>query len=239
MSWRDAVVLAGRGMVRRSGRAVLTVMAVALATTLLTGLLTIARTGETRVLDEIAKGGPLAGIKVEPAVPGPGQLDTDEARKSVGRDIDEQARRRIASLPDVASVVPVVAAAIFVLPAVGGHGANAAAFGDTYVGVDLGQVRRLPVSLLAGALPAPGSRTEVAVTQGYLDRIGIIAGRAGDVVGDEIQLGAPRAFPGEASVRCPVDALDHRGRRRSGSRRRSGARLPRGSVCGTSLDCGR
>ena len=194
MSWRDAVVLAGRGMLRRSGRAVLTVIAVALATTLLTGLLTIARTGETRVLDEIAKGGPLAGIKVEAAQPVPGQLDSDTALSGEPHDIDERARRRIASLPGVASVVPVVVTPVFVLPGAAGRGATVAPFGETYVGVDLARVGKLPVSLLAGAFPTPGSRTEVAVTQGYLERVGVTRARAADVVGDELELGAPRVF---------------------------------------------
>jgi putative ABC transport system permease protein len=194
LSWGDAVVLAGRGMLRRSGRALLTVVAVALATTLLTGLLTIARTGETRVLDEIAKGGPLAGIKVEAAQPVPGQLDTDKALSGDQHDIDERARRRITSLPGVASVVPIVASRVIVVPGKAGWSATLAPFAETYVGIDLARVNRLPVSLLAGALPAPGSRTEVAVTQGYLERLGVGKKRAADVVGDELELGAPRAF---------------------------------------------
>ncbi|MBA2438219.1 MAG: hypothetical protein H0V52_07705, partial [Acidimicrobiia bacterium] len=56
MSWRDALALAGKGVQRRPGRAVLTVLAVALAAALLTALLTIAGTAETKVLDELAKG---------------------------------------------------------------------------------------------------------------------------------------------------------------------------------------
>ncbi|MBA3956543.1 MAG: hypothetical protein H0X58_07755, partial [Acidimicrobiia bacterium] len=77
MSWRDALALAGKGVQRRPGRAVLTVLAVALAAALLTALLTIAGTAETKVLDELAKGGPLAGIKVAAAEPDPGQIDQD------------------------------------------------------------------------------------------------------------------------------------------------------------------
>jgi len=194
LSWRDAIDLAGRGMLRGPGRAVLTVIAVTLATTLLTGLLTIARTGETRVLDEIAKGGPLAGIKVEAAQPAPGQVDSDTALSGEPHEIDERARRRITSLPGVASVVPIVVAPVFVVPPTTGRGATVPSFGETYVGVDLARVDKLPVSLLAGALPAPGSRTEVAVTQGYLERVGVTKAKAADVVGDEVELGAPRRF---------------------------------------------
>src|SRR5206468_2697643 len=62
VTWRDAAALAWKGLRRRPGRAALTVLAVALAASLLTALLTIAGTAETRVLSELSKGGPLAGI---------------------------------------------------------------------------------------------------------------------------------------------------------------------------------
>ena len=62
MTWRDAIVLAGRGVRRRFGRAVLTVLAVALAAALLTALVTIAGTARTRLLDEVSRGGPLSGV---------------------------------------------------------------------------------------------------------------------------------------------------------------------------------
>jgi hypothetical protein len=62
VSWRDALVLAVKGVRRRPGRAVLTVLAVLLATALLTALLTISTTARTRVLDQLSSGGPLSGI---------------------------------------------------------------------------------------------------------------------------------------------------------------------------------
>ena len=74
MKWRAAVALAAKGLRRRPGRAVLTVLAVALAASLLTALLTIAGSAETRVLNELSKGGPLAGIKVAAAQPDPAQI---------------------------------------------------------------------------------------------------------------------------------------------------------------------
>src|SRR5918997_1685233 len=80
MSWRDAAVLAMKNLRRRFGRSLLTVLAVALAATLLTALVTIAGTARTRVLKELAKGGPLAGIRVEAAEPDPAQIDNDNAR---------------------------------------------------------------------------------------------------------------------------------------------------------------
>src|SRR5439155_23601042 len=63
MTWGDAAALAARGLVRRIGRSVLTVLAVALATALLVGLLTIANTARTRILSQLSKGGPLASIR--------------------------------------------------------------------------------------------------------------------------------------------------------------------------------
>ena len=79
MSWRDAITLAVRGVRRRPGRAVLTVLAVLLATSLLTALLTISNTAQTRVLNQLSTGGPLASIKVAAAAPDPTQVDQDNA----------------------------------------------------------------------------------------------------------------------------------------------------------------
>src|SRR5437588_644157 len=144
MRWRDAVGLAARAVLRRPGRAILTVTAVALAAALLTALLAIAATGRTRVLNQLSSGGPLAGIKVSGA-PGP--------------------------------------------------------FNETMVGVDLTHAGRLPVTVLAGRLPDARSGVEVAVTEGYLKRLGLDKRRAAAVVGTEVVTGAPRAFPGPSGVR--------------------------------------
>ena len=57
MRWRDAAGLAAKSLRRRFGRSVLTVLAVALAATLLTALVTIAGTAQTKVLSELSKGG--------------------------------------------------------------------------------------------------------------------------------------------------------------------------------------
>src|SRR5688572_1409550 len=116
MTWRDAITLAAKGVLRRPGRAVLTVLAVALAATLLTALLTIASTARTRVLSELTKGGPLAGIKVAAAEPDPSQVDNDNAQPGPARDLDDEAVQRIASLPGVKSVVPLRSTRMLVLP---------------------------------------------------------------------------------------------------------------------------
>jgi cell division protein FtsX len=233
MSWRDAAALAVKNLRRRFGRSVLTVLAVALAATLLTALVTIAGTARTRVLRELSKGGPLAGIKVAAAAPDPSQIDNDNARPGAPRDLDDEARRRITGLPDVVSVVPVVASQMLVvapdpparadvladLPpattrvspaatpatagptsstptAPSGDGTRGAPepFNDSLVGTDLSRAEQLPITVVAGRLPAPGSLTEVAVTQGYLERIGLTRRQAQAVVGTELGLGAPRVF---------------------------------------------
>src|SRR5206468_9162696 len=65
MRWRDALGLALRAVSRRFGRASLTLLAVALATALLTALVVIAATAKTRVIGQLTKGGPLASIRVQ------------------------------------------------------------------------------------------------------------------------------------------------------------------------------
>ncbi len=188
MTWRDAAALAVHGVRRRLGRAGLTVGAVALAATLLTALLTIAGTARTRVLDELSEGGPLAGIKVAAAAARPDQVDEDDARPGARRDLDDDARRRIAALPGVRTVVPIVTAPVLVLPPAGEE-----FFFDTVVGADLRQAAQLPITLVAGRLPAPRSPVEVAVTEGYLKRLDVDLADAASVVGTELQVGSPRA----------------------------------------------
>jgi ABC-type antimicrobial peptide transport system permease subunit len=94
---------------------VLTVLAVALATTLLTALVTIAGTARTKVLAELSRGGPLAGINVSAAEPDLSQLDNDDARPGAPKDLDDSARRRITAIPGVRTVVPIVAAQMVVV----------------------------------------------------------------------------------------------------------------------------
>jgi ABC-type antimicrobial peptide transport system permease subunit len=198
------VALAAKSLRRRPGRSGLTVLAVGLAAALLTALLTIASTAQTRVLSELAKGGPLAGIRVAAAAPDPSQVDTDNARPGPPRDIDESARQRIAALADVATVLPVVTTPVFVIPpataARSGTTGSLQPFGETAVGVDLRRVRQLPITVLAGRLPDPGSFTEIAVTEGYLTRFGLKRQDAKLVLGSELELGAPKAVPNSDGV---------------------------------------
>ncbi len=202
MSWRDAIAFAAKGVRRRPGRAVLTVLAVALAAALLTALLTIAGTAETRVLDQLAKGGPLAGIKVAAAEPDPGQVDQDNAKPGDPRDLDDEALGRIAALPEVGKVLPVVTARMFVAaPAETPAGTPIDPFLENVVGVDLSSAASLPVTVLAGRLPLPGSLTEVAVTQGYLERLDLKRTDAATVLGSEIEMAPGRLYPQAQELR--------------------------------------
>jgi ABC-type antimicrobial peptide transport system permease subunit len=67
-------------------------------------------------------------------------------------------------------------------------------FPETIVGIDLERASLMPITILTGRLPVPHSLTEVAVTQGYLTRMGLTKPQAAAVVGTEVQFGAPRVF---------------------------------------------
>jgi hypothetical protein len=192
VTWADAVVLAWRSLGRRFGRAVLTFLAVAMAAALLTALVTIAGTGRTRVLAQLSKGGPLAGIKVAAAAPDPEGVDSDNPRAGAARPIDPATIVRIRNLHGVASVAPVLAVRQLVLPL----SSDVEEFFETMVGVDMRNTSRLPITLLAGRLPAPGSLTETAVTLGYLQRVHLAKDQAAAAVGTEVETAAPRDFPG-------------------------------------------
>lgn len=209
MSWRDVIVLAGRSIRRRAGRAVLTVVGIALAAALLSALLTIAGTARTRVLDQLANGGPLAAIQVAAAAPDPTQVDTDDAKPGPPRDLDEAAVQEIAALDAVRTVVPIRVARVVVVPPdplTLADGRTVAFTGsaqrdqipgarfESIVGVDLDRIGDIPVTLLAGRLPVAGSPVEVAVTPTWLARFGLGRTDADAMVGTELVVGAPRSF---------------------------------------------
>jgi len=189
VSWRDAISLAVKTVRRRPGRALLTVLAVTLAASLLTALLTISTTAETRVLDQLSSGGPLAGIKVAAAEPDPGQVDQDDAQPGAPKNLDDDARQRIADLPDVREVIPIVSTRMFVItPARNKDGRRIGPFQEDVVGVDLDRINQLPVTLTAGRMPVAGSTSEVAVTQGYLERLGLARLDAPQVLGTQLAM---------------------------------------------------
>jgi hypothetical protein len=203
MNWRDAGRLAWSGVGRRLGRSVLTIFSVALAAALLTALLAVAGTARTRVLAQLTRGGPLAGIRVDPAAPNFSELQSDDPTPGAPRAITTGAVARIAGLPEVASVLPVVSVPELVLPTAAGTSSAAndpdpRPFADELVGVSVRDPAVLPVSLVAGRLPAAGSLREVCVTEAYLSRLHIPTAQANRVVGTHIALAAPRVFPGLA-----------------------------------------
>lgn len=209
MSWRDVVALAVRGLRRRPGRAVLTVLAVGLASALLAALLTVSRTAEVRVLDQLADGGPLAGIQVAAAEPDPTQVDQDDADPGDPRDLDDNALERMAELPNVATAIPLQTARVAVIPpdplrlADGttvtvesdrdDDGPRGLLF-ETLVGADMGVADDLPISVLAGRLPQHGSQEEITVTSTWLERFGLERTDADRMLGVEIEVGSPRSF---------------------------------------------
>ena len=181
MTWRDALGLAMRGIRRRFGRATLTLLAVTLATSLLTALVVIATTAKTRVIGQLTRGGPLASIRV------------------TGSNLDQGALRQIQGLPSVKAVAPVAVARELVAAPVpptyrGDRDTTATSddFLDGVVGIDTAHPDRFPVSVLAGRLPAAASLTEVAVTQSYLERVGVPRDDPVPVLGTQLQLAAPR-----------------------------------------------
>jgi hypothetical protein len=207
---------------------VLTVLAVALAATLLTSLLIASGAARRRVLDQVTSGGPLTGIEVSPAAASPGALDSDQGEPGAPRPITEAARRNIAKLPHVRSVVPVIATPVEVVPPLQPVNAAAASsttaatsangrrssqnflpgnaaqsFPETLIGADLAHAGDLPVTVLAGRLPKAGALDEVAVTVGYLRRFGLDRPQAKEVLGTELVLGAPRLFAsvGQGQIR--------------------------------------
>ncbi|HEV3498057.1 MAG TPA: ABC transporter permease [Actinomycetes bacterium] len=231
MKWRDAAGMAATSIRRRFGRSVLTVAAVALAATLLTALVTIAGTARTKVLSELSKGGPLSGINVAAAEVDPSQVDTDDPRPGPPKDLDDAIRSKITALPNVRTVLPIVAAPVNVvvpeppanaevlsrLPPLPSTVAttttaqpsttNSTAprptvpglktpdpFPETMVGIELERASLMPITILSGRLPVPRAMTEVAVTQGYLTRMGLTKQQAAAVVGTQVELGAPRVF---------------------------------------------
>lgn len=206
MRWREVVGLAARGVARRPARAALTVLAVALATALFSALLTISRTAQVRVLDQLSNGGPLAGIEVAPAAPDPTQVDQDDADPGEPRLMDDAALAAFAAVPEVATVVPLVSTRVVVatpdpLTLLDGRTVTivdqrerdpAGVLFETLVGADIEAARDLPISVLAGRLPS--STVEVAVTGTFLARFGLERTDAAQVLGTELDIGAPRSF---------------------------------------------
>jgi putative ABC transport system permease protein len=209
MSHHDALMLAMRSLLRRPLRSALTVIAVSLGSGLLVALTAIAGTADSRIINELGRGGPASAIRVVAAEPDRAAPDTDQLRTGPPRNLDEAAVRAIRRAPDVASVDGVLQTPVLVVPLPPIHGMRAGAggsqhpspFEDNLVGADLGRPRDLPVTVLAGRLPATHSLTEVAVTLGYLDRLTIDVERPQAALGTEVEFGAPQTEPNSSVPR--------------------------------------
>lgn len=200
MSLADVVMLALRSVRRRWGRATLTIIAVALASTLLTALLLISDTAQTRVLSQLSNGGPLAGIHVVPSSPGADGVAADDPARGEDRPIDDAVVARIRALPHVRRVTELVSAAVSVdavrVDADGEH--EVPRFVDAVIGIDVARARDLPISVVHGRLPAIGSRTEIAVTESFLRRLGLDRRQGVQVLGTKIAMASVR--PGAAGA---------------------------------------
>jgi hypothetical protein len=210
LGWSDAAELAAHGVARRPGRAVLTVLAVTLAATLLVALLTIVGTARSRVLTQLSKGGALSGIRVVAADADPDQLDLDNPRSGAPRDLSESTITQLRRVTGVRTVVPIAQAVMEVRPL--GTLADRAEASlrsarrrgagsppqplQVALGFDLNRASLLPLTIVAGRLPVPSSTTEVAITPGALTRLGLTKADAPSVIGAEVEVGAPRLRDG-------------------------------------------
>jgi ABC-type antimicrobial peptide transport system permease subunit len=202
--WLDAVRLAFNSATRRFGRTILTILSVTLASALLVALATIVVTANSRVINQVSKGGPITAIRVAAALPEPGQLSSDDFRLGRPRGIDDTTVSEIEAIPGVASVAPVLDIETLAKPPEIPGGPDR--IFDRMAGVDLRQIGDLPITVLAGRLPSPGLSNETAVTLGYLDKMHINADDPSAVIGEHVQLGAPQVY------RRLDGSLDYRGR---------------------------
>lgn len=204
MRWADALRLALESATRRFGRTVLTVLAVTLASALLVALATIVVTANSRVINQVSKGGPITAIRVAAAGAQPGQLETDDFRLGPPLPIDDPLLERIIALPGVNAVAPVLDLDVLAVPpdVAGGP----LRIFDRMVGVDTRRPENLPVTVLAGRLPAAGLSNETAVTLAYLDRLGMNAEEPQAVLGQRVALAHAQV------VRTLAGELDYRGR---------------------------
>lgn len=192
MRWSDAFTLGVRDLFRRRVRTTLTTLSVALGSGLLVALAVVTNAADTRVLERLGQGGPVSVIKVVDARPRLNQLDSDSFQTDVPHDLTEADLAAIGRAPHVVRVIPVLTSPVLELPVQGGT------FFDDMIGIDLTQAYSLPITLLAGRLPAPTSMTEVAATTDFMSKMHIDASHPGSLLGDEVMLSSPRVAAGGA-----------------------------------------
>jgi ABC-type antimicrobial peptide transport system permease subunit len=195
MRWIDSLALASRCLRRRPARTLLTVLAVTLGTTLLVALGSVASTAGSRIVSKLSNGGPGTAIRVAASQADSDQIYIDDLHAAGPKPITDATLNTVRRSPHVATVVPVMAARVLAVPPPFGSTAVATpgppAFADTMVGVDLYQAGNLPITVLAGRLPRPGSLTEVAVTESYLDHSRLAVSSA---IGTQVEIAEPQAF---------------------------------------------
>ena len=201
MKWTDSLGLAAKSLRRRPARALLTILAVALGTTLLVALGSVASTAGSRIVSKLSNGGPGTAIKVAASQADSDQAYTDDLRATGPKPITATTVQTLRRSPHIATVIPVMAARVLVVPPPFGSKASSVkapvAFGDTLVGVDMRQANNLPITILAGRLPRTGSLTEVAVTETYLDHAAM---PVASVIGTEVELAEPQAFQSQTGL---------------------------------------
>lgn len=211
MSWRDGIALAVRSVTRRPARTVLTILAVALGSGLLVALVAIAQVADTQVIGQLGKGGPTSAIAVLPAAATSAQLGTDSAQGGEVNPITLATVNAIQNAPGVSSTQTVLSQAVFVVPPpLGGSIPSFTGddpdrrlprpFADNLVGVDLKSSGQLPITVLAGRLPSPGSTSEVVVTAGYFDHLQLDIKHPETVLGAVIEIGAPQVVDAGSGV---------------------------------------
>ncbi|MFZ0665026.1 MAG: FtsX-like permease family protein [Acidimicrobiales bacterium] len=222
MNWPDTLMLAARELRRRPARCALTITSVLLAAALLVALLAVVTTARTRVLTQISKGGALAAISIEPASPNPGEAALDNPTPGPPRAITTSAVDQFRALPDVASVEPVTAAPVTVLPLTPPPAGSTLCAGATatsgsscsstdvpgypsrVVSADLGDISALPITLLAGNAATAGT-AEVDVGVGYLQHLGLPQSKASELLGTYLEVGSER-FVGPYVTGATIEA---------------------------------
>ena len=212
MSWRDGIVLSLRSVVRRPARTALTIAAVALGTGLLVALASIAVIAETRVIAQLGKGGPATAITVDANVVDPAQIDSDTPRLGSAKPINADTLKAVRALPRVSTVTTVQSQQVYVLPppiggALSGFTGDdpdrgmARPYSDSAIGIDFKQANNLPITVLAGRLPSPGSTSEVDVTLGYFDHVQMDPNKPAAVLGQVIEIGSPQVSADGQTIR--------------------------------------
>jgi putative ABC transport system permease protein len=194
VSWPDAFTLALRGALRRPVRTALTAVGVMLGSGLLVALAVITSAADSKVLERLGQGGPITAVRVAPAVPRPGQLESDALQTAAPHDLTDATLAQVRRAPHVAGVVPIQTSRVAELSDRGGSST------DWIIGLDMTRAGSLPITLLAGRMPGAGSLTEVAATTDYLPKLQVDGARPREALGHQVVLTSPRIAAGDRGL---------------------------------------